>query len=203
MNQYAYLLSTLHNETGALAYHQKANTLAELVLDAYAGPGTGYWLTMYPNRTQQAVRHVYDFNVISLYMTDCLNASVRADMAAFFHRELYTGYWIRALSLADLVANVSMRPDHGSNGAYTSWPALAAGGISQLGSYASMITYLHSFSSVLSESTWAQCYAISSSTRWARASHWALKPLLSGLPVSAILTRARHSTRTMGLASRT
>ena len=160
MDQYSYLLGVTNNQTGAATYENMAKNLSETVLSVYAGPGTGYWLTTYPNGSQQAVKHVYDFDTLSLYFNQYLNSSIKSDMLSFLHDELYTGYWLRALSLSDLAANVSMRPDHGSNGAYTSWPALAAAGASQLGDYNAMMTYLRSFSSVLSESTWAQCYQL-------------------------------------------
>ena len=159
MDQYSALLTAMNNNaTGASTYHTMAANLSEAILSTYAGPGTGYWLTTYPNGSRQAVKHVYDFDTVSLYFTSYLNSSIKQDMLSFMHNDLYTGYWMRALSLTDLAANVSMRPDHGSNGAYTSWPALAAAGVSQLGDYSAMMTYLRAFSSVLSESTWAQCY---------------------------------------------
>ena len=161
MDQYSTLLTAMdNNATGATVYHNMAANLSEIILSTYAGSGTGYWLTTYPDGNRQAVRHVYDFDTMSLYFNSYLNASIKEDMLSFVHSELYTGPWMRALSLKDLAANVSMRPDHGSNGAYTSWPALAAAGVSQLGDYPTMMTYLRSFSSVLSESTWAQCYQL-------------------------------------------
>ena len=161
MDQYSALLTSLNNNaTGAATYHTMAVNLSKTILSTYAGPGTGYWLTTYPNGNRQAVKHVYDFDTISLYFNSYLNTSIKEDMLSFMHKDLYTGYWMRALSLTDLAANVSMRPDHGSNGAYTSWPALAAAGVSQLGDYSGMMNYLRSFASVLSESTWAQCYQL-------------------------------------------
>lgn len=161
MDQYSALLTTLNtNATGAAMYHTMAANLSNAILSSYAGPGTGYWLTTYPNGNHQAVKHIYDFDTISLYFNSYLNTSIKQDMLSFVHNDLYTGYWMRALSLSDLAANVSMRPDHGSNGAYTSWPALAAAGVSQLGDHTRMMTYLRSFASVLSEGTWAQCYQL-------------------------------------------
>ena len=160
MDQYSALLTATDNATGASIYHNMAANLSETILSTYAGPGTGYWLTTYPNGDRQAVKHVYDFDTISLYFSSYLNTSIKEDMLSFVHADLYTGSWMRALSLTDLAANVSMRPDHGSNGAYASWPALAAASVSQLGDYRTMMTYLRSFSSVLSESTWAQCYQL-------------------------------------------
>ena len=161
MDQYSALLTTIgNNATGAAMYHTMAANLSEAILSTYAGPGSGFWLTRYPDGSHQAVRHIYDFDTLSLYFNTYLNASIKQDMAAFVNNDLYTGYWMRALSLHDMAANVSMRPDHGSNGAYTSWPALAAAGVSQLGDYSKMMTYLRSFASVLTESTWAQCYQL-------------------------------------------
>lgn len=179
MNQYSYLLHALNDTSSARNYSQMADSLASTVLSLYAGPGTGYWLTQYPNNTRQAVKHVYDFDTISLYFTPYLNASIKTDMLSYLHSDLYTGSWLRALSASDLTANISMRPDHGSNGAYASWPALAAAGASQLGDYPAMMTYLRSFASVLSEGTWAQCYQLidplgpAAASAAEGAAHWA------------------------------
>ncbi|KAI9852588.1 MAG: hypothetical protein M1838_000242 [Thelocarpon superellum] len=160
MDEFSSLLQAMKNTTGASTFASMAQNLSATVLSLYAGPGTGYWLTTYPDGTRQAVKHVYDFDTISVYFTKYLNESIKSDMLSFMHHDLYTGPWMRALSLSDLAANVSMRPDHGSNGAYAAWPALAAAGASRLGDYNGMMTYLKAFSGVLAESTWAQCYQL-------------------------------------------
>ena len=159
MEQYADIISTMGNGTGAAYFRSAADSLAAGLLSKYAGGGV--WYTTYPNHTSQIVKHIYDFDMISIYFTDHLNSSIKSEMLLFADEELYTGYWMRALSVSDLAANVSMRPDHGSNGAYASWPALAAAGVSQLaGNYSRTISYLRSFAGVLTESTWAQCYQL-------------------------------------------
>lgn len=158
MEQYAKVLSITGNKTGESYMLSTADSLAASVLSKYAGDGV--WYTSYPNHTSQIVKHIYDFDMISVYFTRHLNDSIKSQMLEFAQDELYTGYWMRALSVSDLAANVSMRPDHGSNGAYASWPALAAAGVSQLGNYSRMISYLRSFASVLAESTWAQSYQL-------------------------------------------
>ena len=159
MEQFAHIISTIGNSSGATYFRSTASSLAAGVLSTYAGGGV--WYTTYPNHTKQIVKHIYDFDMISLYMADHLNSSIKSDMLTFANEELYTGPWMRALSVSDLVANVSMRPDHGSNGAYASWPALAAAGVSRLaGNYTRTIKYLRGFAGVLRESTWAQCYQL-------------------------------------------
>ena len=67
---------------------------------------------------------------------------------------------MRALSESDPDAPISLRPDHGSNGAYDSWPALAASAMGRLGYQQEMISMLRTFSGVTAEGPFAQSHEL-------------------------------------------
>jgi hypothetical protein len=136
-----------------------AQDLAGRVLGLYV-PGEGVWQTVHPGGTRVTVRHVYDFDVIGLLMTGDLTPAVRAEMTAFLARELRAGGWLRALSLSDPAAPVSLRPDHGSNGAYDAWPALAAGVLGAFGQYALMLALLRDCAGAAAEGPFAQSHQL-------------------------------------------
>jgi hypothetical protein len=79
------------------------------------------------------VRHCYDFNIVGTTIAGDLDDTTRAEMVAFFRRELQTPEWLRALSPWDPDASYSVRPDHQWNGAYAAWPADAARSLVALG----------------------------------------------------------------------
>ena len=79
------------------------------------------------------VRHCYDFNIVGTTIADDLAETTRAEMVAFFQRELQTPEWMRALSPYDPDAAFSVRPDHQWNGAYPAWPAEPARALFALG----------------------------------------------------------------------
>jgi hypothetical protein len=95
--------------------------------------GAGYWCARYPDGSLVPVRHCYDFNIAGFALADDLPQRQRAEMVAFFQRELQTPTWIRALSPWDADAAFSVRPDHQWNGAYPAWPADAATALFRLG----------------------------------------------------------------------
>ena len=99
------------------------------------------------NDTLTAVRGIVDFQVIGNLLTEdgvadayggTLPESVRKAMADFFMRELAHGGggertdWPIALSRKDALGFID-RPDHGTTGAYASWPSLAASALAELG----------------------------------------------------------------------
>ena len=61
-------------------------------------------------------------------------ATIRAEMVAFFQRELQTPNWMRALSPWDPDASYSVRPDHQWNGAYPPGRPMPARSLIALGS---------------------------------------------------------------------
>jgi concanavalin A-like lectin/glucanase superfamily protein len=81
-------------------------------------------------------------------------------MASFLQTELLAGGWLRALSLSDPGAPVSLRPDHGSNGAYDAWPALASGVMGSFGRYPQMLQMLRTFAGATAEGPFSQSHEL-------------------------------------------
>ncbi|WP_031464349.1 hypothetical protein [Sciscionella sediminilitoris] len=102
--------------------------VSELYVD-----GGGYWNARQPDGSLLPVRHCYDFNTAGQAIGGDLPQRRRAEMIAFFERELRTPEWMRALSACDEDAAYSIRPDHQYNGAYTAWPAEAVAALCALG----------------------------------------------------------------------
>lgn len=159
MRQVADLRQTRGESSTAGQLRQQADQLAKKVLELYV-PGQGVWETVHDDGTRVAVRHVYDFDTIGKLLSDDLTPQMRAEMAHFVTTELLAGGWMRALSLSDSEAAVALRPDHGSNGAYDSWPALAAGAMGRLGGYEQMLHMLRDFDSVGAEGPFSQSHEV-------------------------------------------
>jgi hypothetical protein len=112
-----------------------------------------------PDGGSVVVRTVMDFHTIGTLLGaptassaapagGRLAPSQRAEMVAFFERELRAADWIRALSLADDHANVSsFRPDHGTIGAYDAWPAQAIEALVTLNHSAAALATLRAIAS--------------------------------------------------------
>jgi hypothetical protein len=136
-----------------------AQQLAGLVLPLYV-PGQGVWQSVHDDGTRVPVRHIYDFDTLGRLLAGDLAPQMRAEMAAFVGSELVAGGWLRALSLSDPDAPASLRPDHGSNGAYDAWPALACGTLGSLGFYQQMLQLLHTFEHVTAEGPFCQSHEL-------------------------------------------
>ncbi|MBO0868211.1 MAG: hypothetical protein J2P15_06565, partial [Micromonosporaceae bacterium] len=95
-------------------------------------PG-GWWRSGQPDGSLVPVKHCLDFANVALAAGEDLSPTQRAEMVAFFQRELRTASWLHALSPWDPDASYSRRPDHQWNGAYTAWPAEAALALYRLG----------------------------------------------------------------------
>jgi hypothetical protein len=159
MRQVAALREARGETAAAAQLSQLAQGLAERVLSLYV-PGQGYWETVHDDGTRVAVRHVYDFDTIGRLLTEDLTSAMRSQMAAFATSELLTADWMRALSLSDPDAPVSLRPDHGSNGAYGAWPALAAGAMGRFGYYDRMVQLLSAFDGAVADGALAQSHQL-------------------------------------------
>lgn len=110
----------------------EAEELVDAVRSLYLD-GTGYFAAGQPDGTRLPVRHCYDFSIVGTSIAADLSPEVRAEMVAFFQRELQTENWMRALSPWDPDASYSVRPDHQWNGAYPAWPADAGRALAALG----------------------------------------------------------------------
>ncbi|MCW3840688.1 LamG domain-containing protein [Micromonospora yasonensis] len=147
-------------ETGVAGQlRAQADDLAARVLDLYV-PGEGVWQSVHNDGTRVAVRHIYDCDTIGRLLADDLTPTMRAEMTAFLTGELLAGGWLRALSPSDPNAPDSLRPDHGSNGAYDAWPALAAGVAGRFGNYELMRRLLTEFDCVGAEGPFSQSHQL-------------------------------------------
>jgi Concanavalin A-like lectin/glucanases superfamily len=153
-------LREARGEAGAAAeLRTLAGQLASRVLGRYV-PGQGVWDTVHANGTRVTVRHVYDFGVIGSLLAADLTRQVRGEMTAFLTSELLAAGWLRALSESDPQAPLSLRPDHGSNGAYDAWPALAAAALGSFGGYGEMLELLRGCAAVTAEGPFAQSHQL-------------------------------------------
>ena len=153
-------LRQMRGETAtASQLNQQADQLLAKVLALYV-PGQGVWQTVHDDGTRVAVRHVYDFDVIGRLLAGDLTATMRSEMTSFATGELVAGGWMRALSLSDPDAAASLRPDHGSNGAYDAWPALAAGALARFGEYGETVQLLRTFDGVGAEGPFSQSHEL-------------------------------------------
>ncbi|WP_169580593.1 MULTISPECIES: hypothetical protein [Microbacterium] len=128
----AEVLDARGDAAGAAELRAEAEELVAEVRKLYL-PGEGFFAARQPDGSKLPVRHCYDFNIVGTTISDDLDETTRAEMVAFFQRELQTPQWLRALSPWDPDASYSVRPDHQWNGAYTAWPADAARALVALG----------------------------------------------------------------------
>ncbi len=116
----------------AAALRADAEALLPAVRELYV-TGSGHWSARQPDGTRLPVRHCYDLATIGMTIADDLDPEVRVEMVDFFHRELATETWMRALSARDPDAMYSVRADHQWNGAFCAWPAESAQALLRLG----------------------------------------------------------------------
>ena len=128
----AEVLESRGDAAGGAELRAEADQLVAEVRKLYL-PGQGFFAARQPDGSKLPVRHVYDFNIVGTTISEDLDDTTRAEMVAFFQRELQTPEWLRALSPWDPDASYSVRPDHQWNGAYTAWPADAARSLVALG----------------------------------------------------------------------
>ena len=158
MRQVADLQNRSGNPSEANTLTSSANSLLPNVLALYAS-GQGVWNCRHADGTLVTVRTVVDFCIGSNALAGDLSVTQQNEMKAFVNNELLDGNWMRALSLKDSEAPVD-RPDHGSTGAYESWPALTAQTFARFGDYASALTQLNTFSGVTSQGPFGQAHQL-------------------------------------------
>jgi hypothetical protein len=126
----------------AISSSSSSSTSFSSVVPIRSGAG-GYWATLLPNKNRVEVRHVLDFHAVGISLgggsdntngEGDLSATMRTEMAQFFTDELWRRGevaddggpigWPIALSRQDALKYID-RPDHGTNGAYGSWPPLS------------------------------------------------------------------------------
>jgi len=111
---------------------QDAQKLLVPVLALYK-PGDGVWYGLHTDGQRVELRHCVDYIYVGNALAADLAPVTRREMTDFVTRELFTRDWMRAMSLKDLAASLSDRPDHGPMGAYDGWIPLTAGTMWRLG----------------------------------------------------------------------
>jgi hypothetical protein len=91
--------------------------------------GKGWWRCRQPDGTFNEVRHCYDFLAVLDNMSSDLTEKQKREMAGYFHEQLMSKKWMRALSSSDPDATWNIRPDHSCLGAYAAWPPMSAKGL--------------------------------------------------------------------------
>ncbi|MFE6738640.1 LamG domain-containing protein [Streptomyces tubercidicus] len=138
-----------------------ANSLLPNVKALYID-GKGYWNSRKTDGTLTAVRTVVDFAITANLLAGEFTATQKQEMKDFVNTDLVTGDWMRALSLNDPMAPTSTRPDHGSTGAYDSWPALTAQTFARFGDYDGAVKLLQRFAGATSQGAFAQAHLLRS-----------------------------------------
>ena len=138
---------------------QLADRLAAEVLTLYVD-GKGYWACRLDDGKRVEVRHCIDFFTLIDTMQSDLGQRRINEMIDFVDRELWTPHWLRALSLQDAAANLSLRPDHGSTGSYDAWPALTAEAMYRVGRKQEALERLRSLEPATREGPFGQSHDV-------------------------------------------
>ena len=159
-----------------------ADQLAREVLKLYK-PENGWWYCRMPDGTLKEVRSIVDFITIATCMKEDLSHDIRNRMMDNVERELWTGQWLRALSIEDpsaketlsrpeIMATLnagwpgdSLRADHGFTGSYAAWPALSIEAFSIMGRKNRALEMLRCVEPVLDEGPFGQSHYIAGPTR--------------------------------------
>jgi hypothetical protein len=104
--------------------------------------GKGWWRCGQPDGSFNEVRHCYDFLAVLDNMGSDLSEKQKREMAGFFHEQLISKKWMRALSTGDPDATWNIRPDHSALGAYAAWPPMCAKGLYRCESSAAIAPWL-------------------------------------------------------------
>jgi len=125
----ADLLDRRGDSSRAAQLRAEAKELAQRINDKLYVRGKGWWKCGYPDGSFVEVRHCYDFLSVLDNMAEDLTDPQKQEMSRFFWEELYSDYWMRALSPNDVDATWNIRPDHSWLGAYSAWPPATAKGL--------------------------------------------------------------------------
>ena len=140
------VVADMHEKRGNSARAQQlraeAKGLADRINEKLYVKGRGYWRCGQPDGSFNEVRHCYDFLAIMDNMSEDLSSAQKAEMSAFFWRELHSEKWMRALSQSDVDTTWNIRPDHSCLGAYSAWPAMTAKGLYKIDPPAKLTPWL-------------------------------------------------------------
>ena len=138
----AELLERRGQSQQATALRADAQDLAARINRLLYVNGKGWWRCGQPDGSYNEVRHCYDFLAVLDNMSEDLSATQKQEMARFFHEQLESKKWMRALSTGDPDATWNIRPDHSALGAYAAWPPMCAKGLYKCDSPAQIVPWL-------------------------------------------------------------
>jgi len=125
----ADLLERRGDTSRASQLRAEAKEFAQRINQKLYVAGKGWWKCGQPDGSYVEVRHCYDFLSVLDNMFEDLSEQQKREMSRFFWQELYSDYWMRALSPDDVDATWNIRPDHSWLGAYSAWPPATAKGL--------------------------------------------------------------------------
>lgn len=182
MRTLAGLLRERGRGEDAARLEEEAGVLAGRVL-SLCNALNGWFSCWMPDGRRQEVRSVVDFMTVAACMPDDVPPDLRGRMMDSVDRELWTGQWLRALSIEDPSAvrslaspkimatwssawpGDSLRADHGFTGSYTAWPAQVTETFSRWGRQERALEMLRAVSPVLDEGPFGQSHYIPAPTR--------------------------------------
>lgn len=182
MRTLAGLLRERGRGKDAARLEEEAEGLARRVL-SLCNDSSGWFSCLMPDGRRQEVRSVVDFMTLAACMPEDVPTDLRGRMMDSVNRELWTGQWLRALSIEDPSAadtlsdpkimtswesgwpGNSLRADHGFTGSYTAWPAQVAEAFSRWGRRDRALEMLRAVSPVLEEGPYGQSHYIPTPTR--------------------------------------
>eukprot|EP00586_Coscinodiscus_wailesii_P009743 CAMPEP_0172508490 /NCGR_PEP_ID=MMETSP1066-20121228/212426_1 /TAXON_ID=671091 /ORGANISM="Coscinodiscus wailesii, Strain CCMP2513" /LENGTH=105 /DNA_ID=CAMNT_0013286489 /DNA_START=1 /DNA_END=315 /DNA_ORIENTATION=- len=85
---------------------------------------------------------------------------MQKEMSSFVKKELAARTWMRAMSPHDKTQPFIERPDHGTTGAYSAWPALALEALCRMGEWEFATELFHNFSVATLEGPFGQAHGI-------------------------------------------
>lgn len=138
----AELLERRGQSQQAAALRADAKDLASRINRLLYVDGKGWWRCGQPDGSFNEVRHCYDFLAVLDNMSEDLTARQKQEMAQYFHEQLASQKWMRALSAGDPDATWNIRPDHSCLGAYAAWPPMSAKGLYKCQSPAQIVPWL-------------------------------------------------------------
>lgn len=138
----ADLLERRGQSRQAVELRTDAHDLAARINRLLYVDGKGWWRCGQPDGTFNEVRHCYDFLAVLDNMSEDLTARQKQEMTQFFHQQLASKKWMRALSAGDPDATWNIRPDHSCLGAYAAWPPMCAKGLYKCESPAQIVPWL-------------------------------------------------------------
>ncbi|WP_431895031.1 hypothetical protein [Nonomuraea sp. bgisy101] len=137
----------------------EADVLLADVFELYDSRNGGVWSCRHADGTLVPVRTVVDFVIAGNLLAPSLTVEQKTAMKDFVATELLAGGWMRALSRDDALAPVD-RADHGTEGAFDSWPALTAQTFARFGDYPAFLALLRRFSNVTRRGPFGQAHQL-------------------------------------------